>query len=76
MSEVKAAGAGAAVGSAAAVGTVAAVGEVGLGAIGITSGLAGIGGVVGGGMATGLCIVAAAPIACGLAAFGIYKLLK
>ena len=38
------------------VGTIAALGVPGLGAIGITSGLAAVGSVVGGGMATGLAL--------------------
>ena len=46
----------------------------GLGATGITSGLAAVGGVLGGGMLTGLCVVAAAPVVAGGAAYGAYKL--
>lgn len=66
---------GAAVGASGGIGAVSAMGSVGgLGAAGITSGLAAVGGVVGGGMLTGLCLVAAAPILAGGAAFGAYKL--
>jgi hypothetical protein len=44
-----------------------------LSATGITSGLAAIGSIVGGGMATGLVITATAPVAVGAAAYGLYK---
>ena len=68
---------GVAVGSAASVGTIAVAGTVtGLGACGITSGLATVGGVVGAGMATGLVITAAAPFAVGAVAYGLCKWLK
>jgi hypothetical protein len=71
----KAGVAGATAGAAGSIGTVYAAGAVtGLGATGITSGLAAVGGVVGGGMATGLAITAAAPLAIGGAAYGLYKL--
>lgn len=73
---VVAAGAGAVTGGAGAVGAVAASGVAGLGATGITSGLAAVGSVVGGGMGAGLIITAAAPIAVGAAAYGLYKWLK
>jgi choline-glycine betaine transporter len=69
--------AGTVAGAAGSVGTVAAAGTVtGLGATGITSGLAAIGGVVGGGMATGLAITVAAPLVIGGAAYGLYKWLR
>jgi len=48
----------------------------GLGAAGITSGLASVGGAVGGGMAAGLITVAAAPIVTGAIAYGGYKLVR
>ena len=74
---VVSAGVGAAVGTGGAIATVAASGTVaGLGATGITSGLAAIGAVVGGGMATGLIVVAAAPLAIGAAGYGGYKLVE
>jgi len=69
-------GAGAATGAAGAVGAVSALGVSGLGATGITSGLAAVGGVVGGGMAAGMAVTAAAPIAVGAVAYGLYKWLK
>jgi hypothetical protein len=70
----KAGAVGAAAGAAGSVSTVAAAGAVGgLGAAGITSGLATVGSVVGGGMAAGLAVTAAAPIAIGAAAYGLYK---
>lgn len=61
---------GGAIGS---VGAVAALGVPGLGATGITSGLAAVGSLFGGGMATGLFVTAAAPVALGAAAYGLYK---
>jgi hypothetical protein len=76
MSDVKAATIGATVGGASAIATVSATGVAGLGAIGITSGLAGIGAVVGGGMLTGLCLVTAAPLAVGGLGVGLYRLFK
>lgn len=71
-----AAATGAAVGGGSAVAAVAALGVPGLGAVGITSGLAAVGAIVGGGMATGLVITAAAPVAVGVAFYGGYKLVK
>jgi hypothetical protein len=68
-----AAATGAATGATGSVGAVAALGVPGLGATGITSGLATIGSVLGGGMATGLVVTAAAPVALGAAAYGLYK---
>lgn len=64
----KAGAVGAAAGAAGSVGAVS-----GLGAAGITSGLATVGSVVGGGMAAGLAVTAAAPVAIGAAAYGLYK---
>jgi hypothetical protein len=58
-------------GAAGAVGSVATVS--GLGATGITSGLAAIGGTVGGGMAAGLAITAVAPLAVAGGVFFAYK---
>ncbi|MBC3832864.1 hypothetical protein H8K33_15245 [Undibacterium amnicola] len=74
--ETKVVGAGATTGGVGAVGAVAALGVPGLGATGITSGLAAVGSVVGGGMGMGLIITAAAPVAVGAAAYGLYKWLK
>lgn len=55
------------------IGAVSAVGSVaGLSAAGVTSGLA----TIGGGMVVGLAITAAAPLAIGAGAYGIYKWLK
>jgi hypothetical protein len=42
----------------------------------VGSGLAAVGSIIGGGMAAGLCVVAAAPIAGGAGCFGIYKAYK
>lgn len=69
-------GGGAVTGGTGAIGAVAALGVPGLGATGITSGLAAVGSVVGGGMGAGLIITAAAPIAVGAAAYGLYRWLK
>ena len=71
-----AAGAGATAGGIGAVGAVAALGVPGLGATGITSGLAAVGSVVGGGMGAGLLVTATAPLAVGAAAYGLYRWLK
>jgi hypothetical protein len=68
---------GAAVGGASAIGTIAAAGAVtGLSAAGVTSGLAAVGSVIGGGMVAGLAVTAAAPLAVGAAAYGLFKWLK
>lgn len=67
---------GAVVGAGSAVGAVSTLGVAGLGATGITSGLAAVGSVVGGGMAAGLAVTVAAPLAVGAAAYGLYKWLK
>jgi hypothetical protein len=74
---IKAASAGAATGTVGSVTAVSTAGAVtGLGATGITSGLSAIGAVAGGGMATGLAITAAAPLAVGAIGYGLYKWLK
>ena len=64
--------------AATAVGTVGAVTAIGGGtsAAAITTGLATIGGVVGGGMLAGVAVCAAAPLAVGGAIYGLYKWLK
>jgi hypothetical protein len=72
---------GAVAGTAGAVGAIAASGSIaGLSAAGITSGLAAVGGVVGGGMAAGVCITAAAPVvaaaAVGYGAYSAYVIWK
>ena len=73
----KAGVAGAAVGAAGSVGAVAASGTVaGLGATGVTSGLAAVGSVVGGRMAAGVAVTAAAPLVVGASVYGIYKWIK
>ncbi len=68
-------------GSGAVVGSVLAVKAVSVGAMAgtaggaaFTSGLATVGGVIGGGMGAGICVVAAAPILGGLAGAGLYRL--
>lgn len=69
--------AGAAVGSAAGIGAVSAAGVTGLSAAGITSGLATIGGAVGGGMAAGSAIVIAGPaLAAAAIGYGSYRLVR
>lgn len=68
--------AGGVAGAAGAVGAVSALGTAGLSAAGITSGLATVGSIVGGGMAAGVVITATAPLAAAAAAYGLYKWLK
>lgn len=69
--------AGVAAGTAGSIGAVSVAGASGLSAAGITSGLAAIGGSVGGGMASGVVIATAAPVVAAVAAgYGIYKLVK
>lgn len=69
---------GAAAGTAGSIGAISAAGTVaGLSGAGITSGLAAIGATVGGGMASGLVVATAAPVAAAAAVgFGVYKLVK
>jgi hypothetical protein len=58
---------GAAIGAGAAVHAVGALGVTGYSAAGLSSGLATLGGFVGGGMATGIAVVAAIPLLLALA---------
>jgi Lecithin retinol acyltransferase len=69
---------GAIAGSAGAVGAIAACGSVaGLSAAGITSGLATVGSIVGGGMTAGVAITVAAPaVAAASVGFGAYTIWK
>jgi hypothetical protein len=60
-----AAGGSALLGAGGAVGAVAALGVPGLGATGISSGLATGGALVGGGMAVGVAVTVAAPVVAG-----------
>lgn len=65
---------GAIAGGGAAVAGVAQLGAVsGLGATGMTSGLATVGAFVGGGMAAGLALTAAAPVLGGVLAYTGYR---
>lgn len=70
--------AGAAAGTAGSIAAVSAMGTTaGLSAAGITSGLAAIGSTVGGGMAAGVVVATAAPVAAAAAVgYGIYKLFR
>lgn len=69
--------AGAVAGTAGSIGAVSALGTAGLSAAGISSGLAAIGATVGGGMASGVVIATAAPVAAAAAVgYGVYKLVK
>jgi hypothetical protein len=69
--------AGAAAGTATAVGAVATLGVPGLGAIGMTTGLAQLGTVVGGGMFAGIGVAVALPMALGGGlAFVAYRALR
>lgn len=74
----KATYAGAAAGTAGSVAAVSAAGSVaGLSGAGITSGLAAIGSTVGGGMASGVVLTTAAPVAAAAAVgYGLYKAVK
>lgn len=73
----KASYAGAAAGTAGSIAAVAAVGVPGLSAVGITTGLATIGSAVGGGMAAGVVITTAAPVAAAVAlGYGFYKVVQ
>ncbi|WP_084184691.1 hypothetical protein [Desulfonatronum thiodismutans] len=68
---------GSVAGAAGGIGGVVAGAATGTsGAVAITSGLSAVGSVVGGGMLAGLVTVAAAPIAGGAAAYGLYRLFK
>lgn len=60
------------------VGTAAGIGvaTAGASAATLTTGLAGVGAIVGGGMATGIVITAAAPVVVGAAAYGMVKGIK
>jgi len=62
---------GALAGGAGGIGAVAAAGVPGLSAVGLTSGLAAIGG---GAMLGGLVVVAAAPLAIGALGYGLVRL--
>ncbi|WP_417446110.1 hypothetical protein [Kangiella sp.] len=65
---------GSVVGSCSSLVLVSKAGIVsGLGATGITSGLGSVGGAIGGGMATGLGVVATAPILIGCLSYVGYK---
>jgi hypothetical protein len=66
------------VGKVAAGGTVGGIGVAasGASAAAITQALAAAGSIVGGGMATGVAVVAAAPLVVGGLAYGLYKWLK
>ncbi|WP_434141507.1 lecithin retinol acyltransferase family protein (plasmid) [Pseudomonas luteola] len=63
-------------GTGTAIAAVAVLGAPSFGVTGITSGLAAVGTVVGGGVGTGLLFTAAAPLAVGAAAYGLYKWLS
>jgi hypothetical protein len=71
---------GAAVGTLAAVHSVGALGVAGYSAAGLSSGLAALGSVAGGGMVTGVAVVAAIPLlaafAFALLAYGLMRCLK
>lgn len=60
----------------ASIAAVSSLGISGLSATGMTSGLATLGAIAGGGMATGIVVVAAIPVIAGLAGFGLIKYIK
>lgn len=69
--------AGGVAGTVGSVGLISAVGVSGLSAAGMTSGLAGIGATVGGGMLAGVVLAAAAPAALAAAVgYGVYRLVR
>lgn len=69
--------AGAAGGSAASIGAVTVAGMSGLSAAGISSGLAAIGGTIGGGMVAGVALTAAAPaVAAAVVGYSSYRIWK
>lgn len=69
--------AGLGAGTAGSIGAVSALGVSGLSATGITSGLAAVGGAVGGGMFAGTVIVAAAPaVATAAVGYGVYRVVR
>lgn len=65
-------------GTAGTIGTAVGIGLVAAGADAatLTTGLAGAGALVGGGMAAGIAVTAAAPIVVGATAFGAVSLVK
>lgn len=67
---------GTAGGVAAVSGVVVGAAEGTAGAAALTSGLATVGSIAGGGMFAGICIVAAAPIIGGALGYGAYRLYK
>jgi|JI10StandDraft_1071094.scaffolds.fasta_scaffold44801_4 hypothetical protein len=69
--------AGAAAAGCGSVGLISAAGVPGLSAAGLTSGLAAIGGAVGGGMAAGVFVTVAAPaVIASFIGWGLYRLLR
>jgi hypothetical protein len=68
--------AGGSIGFLAITSAISFSGVSGLSAAGISSGLAAMGGVIGGGMAAGVTVAAALPIACGGVGLGIVKVTK
>jgi hypothetical protein len=60
-------------GTIAVTGVVVGAAEGTVGAAALTSGLASVGGIVGGGMFAGIIVVAAAPIACAALSWVIYR---
>lgn len=70
-------GSGGVAGSISAIaGVSVAAAEGAVGAAALTSGLAGVGTLVGGGMAAGLGVVACAPLLGAGACYGIYRIIK
>lgn len=60
----------------ASISAISSLGISGLSAAGMTSGLATLGAIAGGGMATGIVVVTVIPIIAGLAGFGLIKCIK
>jgi len=76
LSEKIGAAGGGVVGFAAITGAIEAAGIAGLSAVGISSGLAALGGIVGGGMVAGASVLAAIPLAAGAIGYGVIKGVK
>lgn len=55
---------------------VSALGTAGISAVGMTSGLAALGAIIGGGMFAGIGVVAAIPLVVGAVGYGVVKLVK
>ena len=67
---------GGVLGFASIAGAISVLGTAGLSAAGITSGLAALGAIVGGGMVAGVTVAAALPLGVAAAGYGVVKMVK